>query len=89
MKKIFSQQLIDVITGILFLGKPPFDCHFFNICIDWSSLGNAVLEKSNDQGLIFTFKAEIKRYLSIDWQTSIIVRTCTLVTQLKTLARAA
>ena len=35
----------------------------FNICIDWSSLGKAILENSNDQGLI-TFKVEIKRYLS-------------------------
>lgn len=37
----------------------------FNICIDWSSLGKALLENSNYQSLKFTFKADIKRFSSI------------------------
>ena len=38
--------------------------------MDWWSLEKAIFENSNDQGLIFTFKAEIK-HLVIDRLTNI------------------
>ena len=44
----------------------------FNICMDWSCLDKAILENRTDQGLIFTFKAEIKHYYYIDRLTNII-----------------
>ena len=57
--------------------------------MDWSSLGKAILENSNDQGLIFTFKAERISYRSLDQTSAIIAPTFALVTQQKTLASAA